>query len=67
MGQAREEAAGAQAEQTKPGLEQGPRLVQESWRLVKGPMAATIATLLDLGWDPHHPTLGGMIVGTGGT
>ena len=27
------------------------------WKLVKGPMTATIATLLDIGWDPCNPTL----------
>ncbi len=27
------------------------------WKMVKGPMAATIATLLDISWDPCNPTL----------
>ncbi len=37
------------------------------WKLVKGPMAATIATLLDIGWDPRNPTLWKDERGTSGT
>jgi len=30
---------------------------QHKWRLVKGPVGATIATLHDLGWEPKFPDL----------
>eukprot|EP00959_Pyramimonas_sp_CCMP1952_P134044 2803990-Pyramimonas_sp.AAC.1 len=29
---------------------------QRKWRLAKGPLSATIATLLDIGWDPVSAT-----------
>eukprot|EP00959_Pyramimonas_sp_CCMP1952_P232858 4866542-Pyramimonas_sp.AAC.1 len=27
------------------------------WRIVKGPIGATVATLMDIGWIPHSPMI----------